>query len=128
MTNLLTDKIVIYFVATLAIVGTLVGTYFLVSVVNLQNQHVEIESQSHKDIIAIDNLTKLIVKNQGIILASQNDIRNITKNQDLTHIVINETRRDNAAFFKILDGMIAAEMNESQKLDKVLDILLNNKT
>jgi hypothetical protein len=122
-TNLITDKIVIYFVATIAIVGVLVGTYFLISLVNLQNQHVIEEEAAQQSVLAIDNITKLIVKNQGIILASQDEIRNITKNQDLTQIVINETRRDNAAFFQILDGMIQAELEETKKIDKILDIL-----
>lgn len=123
MTNLITDKIVIYFIATLAIIGTIIGTYFLISLVNIQNQHLGEEEAAQRSIDTIDNITKLIVKNQKIILASQEDIRNITKNQDLTQIVINETRRDNGEFFKILDGMIEAEINESKRLDKILDIL-----
>ena len=122
-TNLITDKIVIYFVATIAIIGIFIGTYFLISIINLQNQHLFEEKAAKKSIEAIDNITHLIVKNQRIILASQDEIRNITKNQDLIKTVINETRRDNGAFFKILDGMIQAEIDETKRIDKILNIL-----
>lgn len=82
-TNLITDKIVIYFVAAIAIVGVLVGTYFLISLVNIQNQHVLEEEAAQKSIDAIDNITELIVSNQRIILENQNIDRNISETIDV---------------------------------------------
>lgn len=104
-TNLITDKIVIYFIATIAIIGTLVGTYFLISLIQLQTQHIGIEEASLQDIEAINNLSEIIIDNQHIIIDSQKDITSI-------HHLINNT----------LDRMIFSQEN-NKLLQEVIRIL-----
>lgn len=108
----------------------LVGMFIII-------QHL-IEEEQQKDTLGRQ---ESVLKNQELLLAlNQNQTdsleltlynqKNIIKNQDLISVLLNETRRDNTAFFGILANMTKAESDEvneiiatNEKLDKIIEYL-----
>lgn len=76
-TNLLTDKIVLYFIATITAIAILIGTHFLYTLIQIQNEHKIMDIQENQDVAAINNITKHIVDNQHLILQNQKAIKDI---------------------------------------------------
>lgn len=102
----------------------LVGMFIII-------QHI-IEEQQEKNSLGRQ---ETVIKNQELIIAAS---KNISESQKIASTILNETRRDNAAFFKILEDMTNNQtanfnylaeqrMNQSvengNKLDKIIEYL-----
>lgn len=86
-------------------------------------QHL-VEEQQQKDTLGRQ---ETVIKNQKLIIEAS---KNITESQKIVSTILNETRRDNTAFFDILANMTKAEGDEvlkiiaaNDRLDKIIEYL-----
>ena len=86
-------------------------------------QHL-VEEQQQKDTLGRQ---ETVIKNQKLIIEAS---KNITESQKIVSTILNETRRDNTAFFGILANMAKAEGDEvlkiiaaNDRLDKIIEYL-----